>query len=281
MKDLKGITGIDEYFSEKNARRFNELEDKARMFNAMYSVNGTLRDNVFSAMEHYARKNFIPFEIVRCPLEGKGVRALTFAKDGVIFLFVNTLIPLNEQIYVAAQGLFELLEYAENLDAPSGWKACWLEKKGFPEKNGLAEETQSSSFAGLLLMPVQAVWNTLAVYGMIDKRLTRKDMLLFMDVFGMPYKECVKRLYECGVITYNAAVDLNWMEDKDVEELASLTGKAKCWLLNGTGMETLGSLLENFKSNAENRYFSAQKAETEKANIQSMIDTYHLNVSLG
>ena len=71
-----------------------------------------------------------------------------------------------------------------------------------------------------------------AVYGLDKDLVTVDSVLMLMDMFAMPYKAVVLRLFESGNISHQQAEKLLEVGSADVMERVSLTGKAKRWQLD-------------------------------------------------
>ena len=71
------------------------------------------------------------------------------------------------------------------------------------------------------------------LHGVQGKNISLDDVLVMMDIFAMPYKACVLRLYECGVIGESKTRELCDKSWKEVQDRIFLTGKAKRWQLDG------------------------------------------------
>ena len=100
------------------------------------------------------------------------------------------------------------------------------------------EDLEANAFAGLLLMPDQLLHEQILLYGLDKDLVTVDSVLMLMDMFAMPYKAVVLRLFESGNISYQQAEKLLEVGSADVMERVSLTGKAKRWQLDGKGTES-------------------------------------------
>ena len=79
------------------------------------------------------------------------------------------------------------------------------------------EDLEANAFAGLLLMPDQLLHEQILLYG-LDKDLVSVDSaLMLMDMFAMPYKAVVLRLFESRNIFHQQDESDNHLIDRVVE----------------------------------------------------------------
>lgn len=114
--------------------------------------------------------------------------------------------------------------------------------------------------------------------GVQGKSISLDDVLAMMDIFAMPYKACILRLYECGVIGEAKTRELYDKSWKEVQDRILLTGKAKRWQLDGSGTELFGTLLEDFAYNCENEFLTESREKSDRVFISSLKDRYNLDV---
>ena len=99
-----------------------------------------------------------------------------------------------------------------------------------------------------------------AEYVGIDKDDMDTDSVLsLMDMFAIPYKATVLRLYESNCIKRHKAEELFRVTAEDVAKRVELTGKAKRWQLDGSGTESFGTLLEKADYNTEHDYLTESR----------------------
>ena len=136
---------------------------------------------------------------------------------------------------------------------------------------------EANAFAGLLLMPDQLLHEQILLYG-IDKDLVSVDsVLILMDMFAMPYKAVVLRLFESGNISHQQAEKLLEISSANVMKRASLIGKAKRWQLDGRGTESFGTLLEKVENNRQHEYLTESRENDDVAYITQLKKEYGLD----
>lgn len=80
------------------------------------------------------------------------------------------------------------------------------------------EDLEANAFAGLLLMPDQLLHEQILLYGLDKDLVTVDSVLMLMDMFAMPYKAVVLRLFESGNISHQQAEKLLEVGSADVME---------------------------------------------------------------
>lgn len=121
------------------------------------------------------------------------------------------------------------------------------------------EDVEANAFAGLLLMPDQLLSNQINLFGIDKDDMDTDSVLSLMDMFAIPYKATVLRLYESNCIKRHKAEELFCVTAEDVEKRVELTGKAKRWQLDGSGTESFGTLLEKADYNTEHDYLTESR----------------------
>ena len=269
---------IDQILFSKQNKRFQEVEKIAQTVSLLYSGNSMIRDSIFSVVTNYARKNEIPIEILRYPFHDDELWEFTFLKKGTIFICINSGLSLCKQIFATAHELYHIYCFGEDTDQNTIRSGSLLKGETVDDAVGNQEELEANAFAGLILMPTKAVRDQLEMLGINEKHISLDDILVLMDIFAMPYKACVLRLYECGVLSTAKAKEYYTTEWKNIQSRISLTGRAKRWQLNGNGNEFFGSLLDDFAFNCEHEFLTESREKSDQAYISSLKDRYHLDV---
>lgn len=267
-------------------KKFDEIQSIVRQFSAEYVGNSVIKDNIFAVIQNYARKKEIALELLRYPIHDDELWALTFLKQDTIFVCVNTALPLCKQFFAAAHELYHIYCYVENADQSYIKNGSMLDSATGDETGKTQEDLEANAFAGLLLMPDQLLHEQILLYG-LDKDLVSVDSaLMLMDMFAMPYKAVVLRLFESGNISHQQAEKLLEVSSADVMKRVSLTGKAKRWQLDGKGTESFGTLLEKVEYNRQHlKELERLDIEVGKKNnlgeIKSFVLLQVLSVMLG
>ena len=79
--------------------KFRNLSEKVIQFNSTYNGNNIIQDDIFSILVNYARKNGEELGVFRFPTEDDDFCAFTCVKKGNIYVYVNSYLPLANQIF--------------------------------------------------------------------------------------------------------------------------------------------------------------------------------------
>ena len=177
--------------------------------NAQLSKNAKHRDiivdQVFKLLEQNCR-------VLYYPLEDDDVWGFTERIKGQLFVCINTSIPYEKQIFAAAHELYHI----------------WFDEKNTQEvllSSNLEEtatydidinELKANRFAAEFLAESKLLEHEMAKYGVIKSRITIKEILLLCDIFTIPYKTMVKRLYEVNTIDQVTLSELLSISEKDI-----------------------------------------------------------------
>ncbi len=269
---------IDQILFTKQNKRFLKIEDIAKSISPVFSGNPIVRDSIFGILKNYARKKEHPIELLRYPFHDEELWAFTFIKMGTIFVCVNSELSMCKQIFATAHEFFHIYCFTENTDQNTIRNGSLLNGETVDSIVDDQEELEANAFAGLILMPSDEVRQQIEIQGIDKKRISIDDVLVLMDVFATPYKACVLRLYECGIINGQKAKELYTIDWKSIHAKISLTGTAKRWQLNGAGTELFGSLFEDYQYNVEHHLLTEARENSDRMYISSLKDRYNLDV---
>ena len=174
-------------------------------------------------------------------------------------------------------GLVSGEENAEAISERAEGVRAVLEEKQADETGRTQEDLEANAFAGLLLMPDQLLHEQILLYGLDKDLVTVDSVLMLMDMFAMPYKAVVLRLFESGNISHQQAEKLLEVGSADVMERVSLTGKAKRWQLDGKGTESFGTLLEKVEYNRQHEYLTESREKEDVAYLTQLKKEYGLD----
>ena len=268
---------IEQILFSKHSDRFSALETDVRSFSLIYGGNTIIREGIFSVALNYARKNDISLEIMRYPFHDDELWAFTFLKEGIIFLCINSELPMCKQIFASAHELYHIYCFGEDTDQNTIRNGSMIKGEDIDDAGNTMEEIEANAFAGLLLMPAEDIRRQMDSMSIDSKHIGLDDVLSLMEIFAIPYKACVLRLYESGIISLAKTKDLYGQEWKNIHARINLTGKAKRWQLNGSGTEQFGTLLEDFSFNTEQGFLTETREESDKTYISSLRKKYNLD----
>ena len=228
---------------KKDPVRFEKLREEVKQFNALCNGHNVIQDDIFNVIQNYARKKGYTLQLIRYPIKDDDFCACTFIRKGTLFVFVNSALALSKQIFAAAHELYHLKEYVDDKNPEYSGKGSILDSVSMDEKSALKEDMEANAFAGLLLAPKEFLFEQIDIYGINTANIQMRDVITLMDIFAIPYKAVVLRLFEDDFISENGAVQLFQISESEINRMIQITGKAKRWQ-EMTGVIELGSLRE-------------------------------------
>ncbi|MCM1221862.1 MAG: ImmA/IrrE family metallo-endopeptidase [Lachnospiraceae bacterium] len=265
---MRNVLGASLY--KKQANRFERIADISREFSGAYCGSSILGTTIFGIAENYARKKERFLEVLRYPFKDTELWAFTFVKRGTIFLCVNSELAMCKQIFAVAHELYHIRCYAEDINTNTIQTGSILESKVVDETVVTQEDLEANAFAGLVLMPDALMREQVALYGITKENIKVDDILTLMELFALPYKAVVLRLYEGQIITETKAEELLKHNADYVAQRIELTGKARQWQMNSVGIEYFGSLLDNLEFNSENELLTESREAADRKFLEEL-----------
>lgn len=189
---------------------------------------------------------------MRYPFSDKELWAFTYLKKGTIFVCINSELELCKQIFAAAHELYHIYCYVEDVDQHIISEGSILESDTVDDVADKQGDIKANAFAAYILMPQEILKEQIDIFEISKDNISLNEVIMLIDIFAMPFKTTVLRLYECETISKKTAEKLLITQNDKIIQKIELIGCAKRWQLSGKGMESLGSLIENFEFNIEN-----------------------------
>lgn len=187
-----------------NRDRFQDIEEKAIGFADRNIGSGViLQDDIFNILANYDSG----IDLLLFPIKDDEICGFVCNRKGRIFVYVNTNLPLEKQIFTAAHELYHLRFNREEIEEGYLIKPCTL--------SDTANELSANLFAALLLVPTEQLKKQIEIFHIDRSNLSILDMVRLMDVFAVPYKTMVLRLYESNLIDEKKANQLLQIPDRE------------------------------------------------------------------
>lgn len=268
------ISLFDGILFKRDPERFEQIREIAAGFSSIYIGQNIIQDNIFTVIENYTKTKEKPLEWLRFPINDQELCACTFVRSGRIFVMLNSGIPMSKQIFAAAHELYHVRCFLEEDDpelARSGsiLNATTIEK-GTTEK----EEMEANAFAGLLLVPVDALEQQIRIYQIDKTAIEMDDILTLMDIFAVPYKAMVLRLLEEQLISDARAREMLDIPLEEIRKRMAIIDKAKRWDMIPSGYGKFGSLLENLTANTEQEALPKSRLESDWKKLERLKKAY-------
>ena len=255
---------------KKDSKRFEQIREIAAGFSSYYIGQNIIQDDIFTVIENYARTKEMPLEWLRFQIRDPELCACTFIRSGRIFVMFNSGIPMSKQIFAAAHiRCFLEEDNPELIKRGSILNSATIEA-GTTE----AEEMEANAFAGILLVPVDALEQQIRIYQINKKAIEMNDILTLMDIFAVPYKAMVLRLLEEKIISDDRARKMINILFHKIKKLMQMTDKAKRWDMIPSGYEKFGNLVENLTINTEREALPKSRLESDWKELDRIKELY-------
>lgn len=258
----------------KDKERFEQLRKEVVAFNSNFNGNNIVQDDVFHIIENYINQQQWDFELLRYPIRDTELCACTFLREGHVFVMLNANIPLSKQIFAAAHELYHIYRYFEDENSALADHGSILTSDILDEMAVVQEDLEANAFAGLFLAPDTALREQIRIYKIDLEDISTANILALMDIFAIPYKAMVIRLYEEGLIKKECAIALLETPAEEIKKLIQLTGRSKRWSSIPTDCISYGSLLENIAANEKYEVLTDSRLASDRKRIQEITETF-------
>lgn len=261
---------LKESLYKKNIAQFKVVQELAKDFLEKYCGKIIIGNSIFGVVENYARKKELSLEVLRYPFQDEELWAFTFVKKGTIFLCVNSELATCKQFFAVAHELYHIQCYAEDTDRSTIASGSLVDSNTIDDIAKTQEDLEANAFAGLLLMSDASMKEQLPVFGINGACTSVDDVLLLMDLFALPYKAVVLRLYEGHAITEDKANELLEYDSNYVNQRIEITGKAKQWQLDSREIAHFGSLMDNLEYNANFELLTDSRESSDREYLEKI-----------
>lgn len=166
-------------------------ENAAAKLGICKKQNDIIGQQIFSILSLFARVIYYPlgkdavwgFTRIKGSADGD--------KGGKPFVAINSSIPCDCQIFAAAHELYHI--WFDN-------KVDVIPANVIDESTDDRNELKANRFAAEFLVDEELLRKELRIYSIDCSKITLKDILRLANLFSVPYKTMVKRLYEIGSI---------------------------------------------------------------------------------
>ena len=225
-----------------------------------------IADNIVYVLESYAKKKNIKMSIMYIPLQNNQLWGMFFIKQDVYFIIVNSNIDSYKNNITLAHELYHLMHSVTSGIAP--------ENESFVENGDSVrfelEESKANAFAATLMIPSNILYKIFVLCDSSISEVIKKSK----EVFQVPYKTIVIRLYETGIIKKNKCEELlndriycndiyNNVNDSKIDEVFAVEELIK--------LVDLGDLKELFEKNTNMDLMSDQKLGKQIESISEII----------
>ena len=187
MRFLEGV------IKKNNPDLYNDIEKEVLLFQKKYSGarDKVLQDDIFRIIEEIDGIDLLLF-----PVEDNEFCGFICKYKSEYFIYINTYLPHGKQIFAAAHELYHFLN-----DGHKELLHSNIIDENDDEKVDL-EESKANLFAALLLVPDESLKKELDLLKVsTSDDLDKLKVIKLMDVFAVPYKTIILRLYEIELLS--------------------------------------------------------------------------------
>lgn len=131
---------------------------------------------------------------------------------------------------------------------------------------------EANAFAALLLAPKERLEEQTDVYNLSYKDTSIQTVLRIMDIFAIPYKAVVLRLFEEDKIDIKTAKKLLQVDETEINKQIDLTGKAARWQAVTKNLIRFGSLSEQIYDVEQLEAARDERLESDKAKLNEIVN---------
>ena len=257
--------------------KFRELSGMVVQFNIRYNGSNIIQDDIFSVLKNYARTKGIALELLRFPAKDDDFCALTCVKKGKIIVYINSWLPLANQIFAAAHELYHIWCFIEEKDESVLRKGSYLNAAAMDEDVRNNEDREANAFAGMLLVPSTALFEQMKIYGISRENQNMDDIIRLMGIFAVPYKAILLRLYEEKYMETDKVRELLETKKEVLEKAISYVDDANRWQKRTPEIMQMGNLKKMLDQNEENELLTESRYKSDQQILEQILHQHKVD----
>ncbi|MGG1618817.1 ImmA/IrrE family metallo-endopeptidase [Paenibacillus sp. NRS-1782] len=247
-------------FPSLSPKEFDEIEAKVRAkLGEKLKTHRVLREEVLELIQQEAT-------LLKYPIKDNELCAFVCKKKDRVFVYINTFIPREKQVFAAAHELYHIWYDQDKLNQTELLHDQVLEN--YTED---VNELKANLFAALLLVPTEVLSNEIKSRGIQKNSLKIEDIVRLMALFYVPFKTIVRRLFEIEFIDEKKMREFLTVPDRDSQAGVILVRK-RLQLNDSTQDRTNEVFFENLVENAISAYNEEIINEQKLRNILSLVN---------
>ncbi|MFA5528267.1 MAG: ImmA/IrrE family metallo-endopeptidase [Peptostreptococcales bacterium] len=187
-------------------KTIDEIKAKARKkLNEYSKLNDVIGGQIFNILE-------LENKVLYYPIQDDEVWGFSEKIEGKSFVWINTAIEYDKQVFAAADELYHL--WFEN-NGEVILKADVEEKNN---SNTISDsELKANRFAAEFLINEELLLQEMRTYSVDRSKIDIKDIIKLSNLFTVPYKTMVKRLYEIKLMNQKRYSELIALSNEEVK----------------------------------------------------------------
>ncbi len=263
---------LDNSLYIKDHKKYIKISECVTSFNSLYNKNNIVQDDIFNVLENYVARHNMPFELLRYPIGDAELCACTFIRQGRMFVMINSAISLSKQIFAAAHELYHIYCCLEEKDYALLQSGSILESEVIDDEAKELEDVEANAFAALLLAPKDRLEEQSDVYHLSYKNVSLPVILKVMDIFAIPYKATVLRLFEEEKINIKTAKKFLQIDSDEINKQIEVTGKAARWQVIPKNLIRFGSLSEKMYDLEQWEGVRDERLKSDRARLHEIVN---------
>ena len=252
---------IENSLFETSPTSFEKIKNESLFFTFTYVGRNIIKSDIFDIAKNYVKRNDKHLEIFRLPIQDEDLCGFTCIRKGQIFMVINSSLPLNKQVFATAHELYHIYTYITDQDRSLLRKGSFLTSEHIVQNAIDTEDKQANAFAGLLLAPTSQIKEQMEIYSLDQNNIYSDTIIKLMNIFTMPYKAIVLRLYETDLIARKEAEQLLQQEPTNLD-----------YQQTNQAIIDLGSIPTLINENIDN--LPEQRIEEDKKKVEDIINTF-------
>ncbi|WP_186579789.1 ImmA/IrrE family metallo-endopeptidase [Aquibacillus kalidii] len=245
-----------------------DIENKVRSkLGEKLKTNRVLREEVLNFIEQEAT-------LLKYPIEDDELCAFVCKKKERLFVYINTNIPKEKQVFAAAHELYHIWYDTDRLNESELLRDSILENK-----TDDIREQKANLFAAILLVPTEVLKNELDSRNIQKNTLKLEDIVRLMSLFYAPYKTIIRRLFEIGFLSETELERFLEIPDRDPHNGVLLMRK-RLQLSDSTQDRTREVFFEGLVDNAIVAFEKKRISEKKLRYLLSLVNNSPENLQL-
>ncbi|NBJ63982.1 ImmA/IrrE family metallo-endopeptidase [bacterium c-19] len=263
---------IENSLFKRNTARFQELQRCVKEFNISYNGSNIIQDDIYNILKNYATKNNHHLEIFKLPIQDDDFCAFTCIREGQLFTVINSALPISKQIFAAAHELYHIWCYISDQDDVLSHSGSFLTAECMDEQAVNREDIEANAFAGLLLVPASLLYEQIEIYDIDRKQMNLDSVVRLMDIFAVPYKAILLRLFEENIISEKT---VNQLAEEGIPDRLRISMQmrniAERWQKRTPNEIDMGVLPNRVKQNKEAGLLSESRILEDEKQLEDMM----------
>lgn len=260
---------LEDCLYSKNKEGFEEIEKKANGILLKSLTTRLIASNLKLLIKDYADKADVHLKILYLPFHDTQVWGMFYKKSEIYFIIINSEVSISKQNVALAHEFYHFLDSLET-ESHSPIDIFKEIETSHPID---IEDNKANAFSSCLLMPADVV-RTICNKNSTDIYEQIAYIKVLMDVFVVPYKTAVIRLYELSIFNFETAnsflLDENRETQSIIENIKSSFNSQR-WEKNFDNYYDLDDLTELINENENYEFISEKKALETRLQVEEII----------